>query len=1015
MRTTVLISRIARLVETVGEAGDGARLAEEYAQAVRKANARLEAVSAAADAQNMSEAIRLLSEDPPLLEEVNVLDFFQLEDWMNLCDMNGWTLPPKIDKQMAERALAIDEAKGAIAPFLALYKKAVRVNNVRLAVKSLRRLVDLDTSQDWSRNLKQSERQLQALIVSEFQKAQTAGDEEACDRLVQELLDANWRDGVTAAGSDTLRAYRAKREAERREQTGHENVAILKKCRDEKWDRKLALTLVSAVDDLAAQGWTLPKDARPIVEDCRARCARELEKEEADARWRDVNEALHAAIQQEDCEAIRAALSAPEFLDRDPDGGMLQQAQDVLAHDEAARRRKTRQIAVCACLSVLAVLGVSVWWLRQGLFERRCAETAAALSASAKLADTKPQTAIASLSAELSRLRTDQPDVLAHPRVAPFQARLKEIVSRNCARTNQVERLLRGLEAWCAAAEPKDAEAESVVERLEQVSSRLMQEDDDYRVRYLNVKNAWLDYDAERKRLARERATKFHATLVSHLAVVTDRLTKELARDELEKEVADCKASIQEWRTVHGKVVAELDAKLLECEKSFNEAVEIQRLYKESLERLSSAKDAGTMCEARQTLIRDCGNFPEVKHLKRLDVTTSEIRDVLSSEPSMIASYLKDLKGGVTDEAFDSFLKENVQVIADAPAYYSLYALMQKGDTSKKIIAVSKGKPKIERPSYETSWKVSSANGLLEFRRHESAREMKSKAPLCEPFLMPSSDEMKTVVEIAQRSKLSVAAFENELLKLIGRHIEVGHQLGFLEDEKKKATLYNPVRGWMSPFRRVQFVAWYMRWLREDLNLMPKDPALMRWCNEFDRMAENVQVDGVDESLAWLSVWDDRVRRRMKQCAKLLHDIPADWVRRYRAGKKANGVLSEISGWKVQFAGKVQFDPFEPDFKKKPDALVVSASHAAMDHPLYALRHVNGRLTLVRAFEPGKTTWRKCKEMEQMKEEYALGEPLYHVFAKGKFIDVQEALKEMAERIGGATAVDLPLFGKGGR
>ena len=165
MRTNILISRIARLVETAGNAGDGAALAEEYAAAVKKANARLEAVMAAADAKVVSDAIRLLSEDPPLLEEVSALDFYQLQDWESLCDMNGWTIPPKIDKQMMERAVELGETKDAIAPFLSMYKKAVRVNNVRLAVKSLRRLADLDHSQNWGGNLKQSERQLQTLIL----------------------------------------------------------------------------------------------------------------------------------------------------------------------------------------------------------------------------------------------------------------------------------------------------------------------------------------------------------------------------------------------------------------------------------------------------------------------------------------------------------------------------------------------------------------------------------------------------------------------------------------------------------------------------------------------------------------------------------------------------------------------------------------------------------------------------------------------------------------------------------
>ena len=111
MRSNVLISRICRLIETAGSSGNGSALAEEYASAVAKANARLESVIAAVDAKSISDAIRLISEDPPLLEEVSTLDFFQLQDWDSLCDMNGWRIPPKIDKQMMERAVDIGEGR----------------------------------------------------------------------------------------------------------------------------------------------------------------------------------------------------------------------------------------------------------------------------------------------------------------------------------------------------------------------------------------------------------------------------------------------------------------------------------------------------------------------------------------------------------------------------------------------------------------------------------------------------------------------------------------------------------------------------------------------------------------------------------------------------------------------------------------------------------------------------------------------------------------------------------------
>ena len=148
--------------------------------------------------------------------------------------------------------------------------------------------------------------------------------------------------------------------------------------------------------------------------------------------------------------------------------------------------------------------------------------------------------------------------------------------------------------------------------------------------------------------------------------------------------------------------------------------------------------------------------------------------------------------------------------------------------------------------------------------------------------------------------------------------------------------------------------------------------------------------------------------------------MPADWVERYRTIKASRKEFAIIEGWKVTYAGKVKFDPLDPSYEKDPAGIFVSVPGVAADHPLYALRKINGKVTLVRAFEPGKNSpWRKCAEMERTKAGYVLGEPLYHVFAKGKFIDVQEELSEIAKRAGigksDSQLVNIPLFSNGGQ
>ena len=1020
MRASILISKICRVIETAGTSGDGAALAEEYANAINKANSRLESVIAAADAKSISDAIRLLSEDPPLLEEISTLDFFQLPDWESLCDMNGWRVPSKLDKQMVDRAVELGDTKDAIAPFLAMYKKAIRVNNVRLAVKSLRRLEDLDHSQDWTRNLKQSEKQLQTLIVEEFNAAQKNNEVETCDRLAQELLDGVWKDGLTAKGVDEVKNYRAKREEEKRDAEGRENIAILKKCLNEKWDRKLAFSLVQAIDGFIEKHWKIAEEDRGVVDDCRARCAKEFEQEEADKRWREVNEKLHVAIQKEDCEAIREALAAPEFLDRDPMEDMLSQAQAILEHEDARRRRKTFQIAAFSCLAIFAVLGVSGWWLKQKLFKDRCEEEAMKLAYLETQAKEKPAYAIENIGMCLTKLKADNPDVYEYPKVNQYENRLKAIIAENNTRTNQLVAVLLELERFNTEGWTNGVEVSSITGRISQVERLLVKDDSSYRTRLLDVKNSWLDYVERVEKGNRERATKFQATLVSHLATIVGRLTKELARESLNKEVANCQASLEEWKSIHSKFAEDMAAELADAEKSFNDALEEQRVYTNSLEKLTSAKDAVETLEARSELIESHGNYPEVKQLKPLEVSIAEVKDAMSPEPVAVKAYLDSMKGGVTQEEFDNFIKESVQVIADSPEYYSLYALVGKNDPSRKVVAISKGKPDIDKPSYETSWKISCDSGaLLNFGKKSIVRELKSRDG-AKSVLMPSSDEMKTVVELANRGNLTIGMFENEILKLINHHLLKSHATGYVEAEEKYAKYFNPIQGWYSPYRRVQFLAWYMRWLKEDLKLMPNDSELTRWYNDLDNKANPVQVDGVDESLAWLCIWDERVRRRTIECAKLLNRMPANWVERYRAIKATRKGFAAIDGWRVMFAGKVKFDPLDPSYEKDPEAIIVSASNVKADHPLYVLRKGDGRITLVRAFEPGKKAlWRKCADVEKTPDGYILGEPLYHVFAEGKFIDVQAELIALAKKVGvekdDARLVNIPLFSNGGK
>ena len=1019
MKTNILISKISRLIETAGASGDGAAIADEYAAAVRKANARLESVIEAADAKGISDAIRILSEDPPLLEEVSLLDFMQFSDWASLCDMNGWTVPIAIDRAMSDRAAELGENKDAIAPFLSMYKKAVRVNNVRLAVKSLRRLAEIDHSQNWKANLKQSERQLQALMVEEFCKASSASDTDECDRIAQELLGGVWQEPATGKGVDDVRQYKESRDSAKRDALGKENLSILRKCRDEKWDRKLAFSMVQAIDGLVGKGWKVPADDQPVLSDCRARCAQEFEQEERERRWKEVNEQLHFAVQHEDCAAIRDVLSLPEFLDRDPEINLLDAAQAVLEHAEAAQRRKTLQIAMASVAGILLVVGVSGWWLKQKMFIGRCDDAALKLSYLEEQFKDRPSFAIDAITETLIKAREEDPEVYAYPKVEQFNGRLKALVAENLARTNELELVLSGLEElhksnWAGA------ELSSVTNRIALVEGKIVKEDANCNTRLLVLKNAWMDHLESQEQARHERATKFHDTIVSHLKTVTEALTSKLADAALLKEVESCRASVQEWRDSHGKFAEELEVPLSEAEKAFNEAVDAQESYRKALDKLCESNGAEAVLEARQQLIEDFGNYPEVKTLSGLSVGVEEVKSVLEGQHPALVRYGESLKSGISQEEFDQFLKDCVQQVSESPAFYSLYGLTTK--SSDKMFALSKGMPRLERPTYEPNKTkvMKDGQGLLDLVKMRKTNEIKGNGEVEKPFLMPISEEWKTIVDYSRRPGLTMGMFENQILKWIGDNIKAVYDPAYLADEGAQLMEIRPKRGWVNPYCRVQQICWFMNWLRFELKVMPDALASEQYMRQLDNLAAPIQVDGVDEELCWACLWETRVQRRVAECNEFLKKtFPKDWVSRYRAAKKGRGVLREVLGWQVQYAGKVKFDPQDPRYAKDPDAVVVSAPNVNNDHPLYVLRNIGGHLRLVRAFEPGKKSpWRLCGEMDDAGERYQLGEPLYHVFTKGKFIDVQDAILGLGKQLGlkdpSKLLGKIPLYGQGG-
>ncbi len=1007
MKSSILIARIMRVIETDGQIGDGAGLADAFSEAVKAVNARLEAVHDAEASQQVSEAVRLMEDPPRLLDEINVLDFNRLPDWDALCERNGWQKPTPFDSSLLEKVLMLSESKAVSEPFLKMYRKATLTNNNLLAARALRRLVEVDHSQNWEANLVQVEATIQRELAEQFKAAQDTGDEDAKDRIAREMFETNWRKKPTGGAIADIKDYWEGKESRRREAEGRENLTLLQRCRDENWNRGLAFSMIRAIDVLTENGWQVPENEQELVDECRRRVADEMEAEEREHRWKACCEALHSAIQREDTAAIREALAAPEFLDHEPSEDLLRDAQCVIQHEEAERRRKMMRIAVCSLLALVAVLSLSGWWLRQKLFSMRCEGEAAKL---AELADGAH--AIDRIGEALRRLETDEPEVHADPRVNVYEGKLKTMIAENLARTNELTDILVSLGAF------QDAQwtnvNDSVTQQLARAESLLTADDADYRTRLLKLKASYSDYLATGEAARRDKGMVRFEPLMARMRNLATQLVDNVTEESQDKVVAVCKADLADWRADYGRLLPEQDGRLTEVEKELADAEQKQKNVREALVKLKNAQTAPEILEARQALLEFYSSFSAIKRLAPNPVDVATAREVLTGTTAAQRGFASTVKVGIAPDKFKVFLEENVVSLKEIPSFYSLYGLMDTGDRMGKFIAVSKGRPEFNRPSYAQVIQISGE--LLDLVNGKMTDKIEKKANDVKGYVLDSINEVRTCVDLAARPNLTIGQFENEILKLMDGHLQAVNKLqsgkkAYLVDERKFESWNTLTIRRYTAYRRVQMLDIYFRWLNDELQLMPQDDSLTMWTKKAEDLAQPVHVDGVPDDLSWVCLWDLRVRQRNSDCVDLLEKMPSDWVKRYREWHAARKAMRDIAGWKVETAGQLLFDPRNSFQKKDPNAIIPNIPQSVtVDHPLYVLRKASdGQLKMQKALVPQNGKWARVASTSLMP-----GEPLYHVCRDGKPIDALEEITEISKsfpaRVVRSFASKIPFF-----
>lgn len=998
MKASIIVSKILRELDTQSSFGDASSLSTAYNEAVDVLNSRMDAIVSAIDSGEVSDAIRMLDESPSVLETINALDFFRLDEWVRFCEESGILQPHSLNRQQIERVLQFNDSADIVDGALKGYRRASRIGDQKSVLECLRRLAGKDTSQDWMQKLSDGEDAYIKNLADEFVSAQEEGDEERSLEIAQEISETKWVKKPEGVEVEKVFAFLREREERRINQEKDENLELLKKCAVDKWNRSQAQSLIGAMDRLVENGLTLSFEEGEIVEGCRARCNKEIAEEEADLQWKKACEDLHVAVEHENPKEIRNALAFPGFLDREPTEELLRGAQDVLDHDAAMQKRKSVLITVGVCVVVAALVAVSGIWFQKKQFSERCDAEVAKLETLKNGAY-----AIEHLGSELRRVKQEEPEIYALSAVNVYEQKLESMVRDNLTRTNELASSLNELSSfydrgWDGATEG------NVTSRFVRVKELLRDEDLVFRKLYAKMRNSWNDEVKRRSDLAKERAKSealhFQNLIVDKARKVINRFAACMATAEMKKEYQECIGSYDKWKSEHED--SALPDGVEDVIRELKEAYCRQEVFLKLVATLNDAKTGKEVVATREEIMKKYAGFNEVKKMGVYPASPRDVTMVLSRQMPRQKVIKSELSGKFSVEDFRDFLNESVGILGEFPVYTSLWGIGKKkkgfAGVSGTLFAIALG-----RPSNEDGEII--ANIFVDMVKKEIADEIKCLETYEYDFVeMDLTEEVKEIVDASKSSNITRKKFVDLLWKWIVHHCDT-YENNQLFGQKK----YYP------EYRRIMMINMYISWLKT-MNEYPSSVYFDMFASEIEDLANAIFIEGVPDDITWLCYWENRVKKRNGDCSEFLSRHKGSFKKEFDNYKKdlekkldtkfrLTTALNTIRGFKVVDAGLLQFKPGNVKWLEKPQRMPFMQTFARVstDAPLYVLRRsANGDIVLRRAFAWSKDvnasvgSWRFDKSIEVF---YA-GEPLFQVEMGGVRVNAHEEIAKIAQKHG---------------
>lgn len=909
MNSTLLISRIQRNFDTDGRCGDGAAVAADYVVAVNTVNRRLNTCMAYLAEAQQSEAIRIAEEHPALLDECATLSFVQLPAWQELCRQNGWPLAETINEYSIEKLNAVYASASALEPLLKLYRKAVRIQDLMLVIRCLRRIVSMDKANlTWRQDLAAFETRYLVSLKERFKQATASQDRESLSRIAEEVEAGGWIAPIDGALLVDISEYR---KAERNEVWSvqfEEDMALLHNAfvaRDLDKTKKF----LSNVQNLEKKGFVVPVAARSMLDEV-SKWGEDAEaKRTKNAIRKRLSADLHKAIELADEHQIRALLASPEFAECSPDEDLNRRARLVLQRADFKKAQKRTRICV---LIAFALAGVAV---AAGLKYRQHLHVVKRTAAIQRLELAYTQENEKALRSVLQEIKTQDAALYEDGLVKIWEQKLLDLSQQVSLKRQTFDRLAEELQAK-ADARFATVDRAWVTNKLEEGKRTLPKNDLARNAKLAQWVEAFYEScEKEEKDREQTAANKMEA-LLSRSADLQQRLKSEKQTEALKDSVAELKNSFVEWQNTYSNQFPVLEVRVQgSCAELTNAEQQAQSVV-DQLARLGSAKSIQEWISTRDVLVKYCDVYPEIKPLLVLmKVPFKEAVDGSLNVFIQTATRAKKYAWTTEKEKLEKVLSD-IKEYSDVDTETKMYGIYAQDATLKSSTVFSLKAPNVKPSTTGVGVEIS---GMLfqPGKNPDGFEDGKINTFKSVTYaLMPHCKYFNQLIDKASETSVSALVMALFLLEKMQK---------IMDDTE------------LTPYKRTQLLGVHFGYLLT-LTEFTQDDELARMEKKLRQLSKPLPILR-DAGISWLMNAQKDVQDREAECVEFIAKN-RDMVEQIRKWLCVQAMSAVVARQQLVFAGSVKLDGTNP-----PHFVGTTASYNAvcalrMEDNCYKLRHV---------------------------------------------------------------------------